>query len=320
MHAVTALVPKALVRAAAAAALAAAALGVAAAGGPPAAAASCTTSPRTCSTGNANGDTYTAEATAWALGVGGSGSSGSNACQITYHWGPGGPENWWPVVPAAAGHYEVRVTNTGRNGTYDIWIYCVQDGRSGAPPEHTDWEYDLQGFYFDIEPREPRDLVQEALAELTVGRPVVETSPGDGIPSLVGIRTHLMFQGGSVPQRRTADRSDGILTVEVWAEPDPSSDVIWDTGDGRQERCPLQPPVDPEDCSHEYERSSIDQPGAVDDQPAYEITASLAYVGGYRVLLDGNQIGEVVDLPGITLSSVPYALAVEEAQALNTGD
>lgn len=278
--------------------------------------------PRTCQ-GNRTRGGYAASALLSATGGGGP-PGVPVPCSIDWQSATEGRGR--PLDPPVTGHVEVFSYVSSfpdEEPSYTVSVMCIENGHSG--PSNGDpgtpgwWEYDLLEMYFDVVPLDPDEIIEEALANLEVGAPVIETSPGDGLPSMVGIDTWLMIDEASWGPAGPVTTSDGPLSVTVWATPDDNGDVIWNTGDGGEETCTGNGQDPQGSCSHVYERSSAGLPDD-DDQgrPAYAVTASVDYTGGYAVYVLGVEIGRVDDLGEITRTSPPHLLAVEEAQALNT--
>jgi hypothetical protein len=257
--------------------------------------------------GSRTGSGYSAAA-AFVTATGGGSASSDNRC-----WLEGSEAGMPEEMPRVAGHYELHSYPNG-DGTYDVFYDCIEDGHTGIPGNEQ-FYWDVLEIYEDVPALDPEELVEEALASMRVPTPAVRTSPGDGDPSVAGFETWLMIdretlQGGS------QESAQGPIWVRVWAEPDPAREIVWDTGDG-PEVCPRDA-ADGE-CTHTYERSSVDQPGRdTEGRPAYEVTASVTYTGGYEVTVFGEPIADE-SLGDITRTSEPYLLAVEHGEGLNTG-
>ena len=260
--------------------------------------------------GNRTGLGYSAAAAFVTATGGGSARGGDNGCILQGHEG-GMSEDHPPVQ----GHYEVHSYDNG-DGTYDVFYDCIEDGHDGIPGE-TQFFWDVLQIYEGVPALDPVDLVEEALANMPVGTPRIVTSPGEGIPAIVGFETWLMIDEGSFTRGSRTD-TQGPISVTVWAEPDRSGEVIWDTGEGHVTCIGSGRPEG--SCSHTYNASSFGQP-AVDarERPAYSVTASVTYTGGYSVSAFGIPVGGDPNLGGITRTSEPYLLAVLDGEALNHG-
>lgn len=218
---------------------------------------------------------------------------------------PCGPSYWtdsYVIVrsdPMSDGRYRVLVLCSTRHNTDPLGAAILGD--------------------YIVTPQPPEDLIAQAIAGLDIPRPVVRTEPGGGDPSLVGIETWFDLEGGAAPNvpPYTVTGADGLLAVRVTAVPDADAEVTWDTGEATFP-CPYDPPAsDPGD--HTYLRSSLGQPGSDENgRPAYSITASVTYQGSYQVFLAGQAIGPSVPIGALGVTSDPYLLAVQEAQALNS--
>ncbi|MGH9209973.1 MAG: hypothetical protein ACRD2C_04755 [Acidimicrobiales bacterium] len=281
-------------------------VGVVVLGAEPAAAAPCG---RGCShDGNATGAGYSAAA-AYVTATGAGSTSSDNSCTLQ------GREAAMPEdAPPVEGHLEVH--SYGGPDTYSVFVDCIENGHTGITGDQL---WDVLEVYENVPALEPEELVEEALAHMPIGSPTIQTSPGDGNPTLVGIDTWLMIDEGSWAYGERTD-SQGPISVRVWAEPDDDGEVLWDTGEGTK-TC-IGSGRDPEgSCFWPYNRSSAGQPG-VDGagRPSYAVTASVSYTGGYEVTAFGIPVGGDSDLGDISRTSAPYFLAVDEAQSLNTGD
>lgn len=214
------------------------------------------------------------------------------------------------------GHIVVHSHGPVGDNTYFVFTHCFPNSArdSSLEPEETDPPGNVIDLYV-VTPGSPEELLEEALANLNVPAPVIETSPGDGNPSLVGIETYLMVDSaswGPVAQTET----DGVLSVRVWAQPKDNGQVIWDTGESTV-RC-IGNGRPPGSCSYAYQSSSATQPAIAGIGPAFPITASISYTGGYEVFVGGQFVGGSGDLGDVTRTSDPLYLPVAEAQAINT--
>jgi hypothetical protein len=229
-----------------------------------------------------------------------------------------------PLGPA---HYQWRVL-VSEDGLLNFMMACVLDGHElpyswTAPlPDHD--VVDLEWIDFGVVPGDPAQLAADALSRLRPPEAGIFTNPGAGQASqtsLVGITTSLWLDE-TIYGPQEAWEYDGpviggarLLAVRVWATPKPGGQVMWSTGDG-EEIC-ANGGLPEGSCSHVYDRSSAGQPHSDSSgNPAFEVTASYSYTGGYEVYV----LGQLVDsglLPDIPRSSVTY-LGVAEAQAINT--
>jgi hypothetical protein len=258
-------------------------------------------------------DEYSHAAQFVAHAGGGSGSS-DRGCQLTH-----GPNAGKPA------HLEWNSYPEG-DGTYSVWLNCVLDGydvpsdRSQEFPDFDFWQVDW--FTFGVVPQDPQDLVADALARHRPPEAGIFTNPGAGAASLVGIDTWLWLDESVYGYQEVWDY-DGpasvpdLLAVRIWAQPKPGGTVVWSSADGSK-TCPDSGANPPGSCTYEFNRSSSGQPDADGrGRPAYELTASYSYTGGYDVYVMG-QLLESGTLEDIPRTSVTY-LAVNEAQAINTG-
>jgi hypothetical protein len=155
----------------------------------------------------------------------------------------------------------------------------------------------------------PEVLAQQAVNQLSLVAPRIETSPGG--EQLVNLPTWLwLAQSAWAPMSATAS----VPGVSVTATASPSA-VTWTLGDGTTLVCqgpgtPYAPGGDPSapspDCGHTYRQSSAGQPGQ-----AYTVSAAVTWgvtwVGG----------GQSGSLPALTTTSTT-TLRVAESQAINT--
>jgi hypothetical protein len=257
-------------------------------------------------------DEYSHAAEWVAAAGGGRGSSGPATCELPYESTRDRPAHYeWHSYP-----------NSG--GTYAVFLDCVLDGTSWEPGELGSVpgdEWDVVWYRMNVEPRDPEELAADALARLRPPEAGIHTDPGDGQASLVGMETWLWLDEDTYGYQEVWEY-DGpevggqpLLAVKVWAEPKPGGSVVWHTADGST-TCP-NGGTPPGSCTYEFNRSSARQPFADSaSQPAYEVTASYSYTGGYEVWVMGDQIdrGTLDDIPR---TSMTY-LAVAEAQAINT--
>jgi hypothetical protein len=220
-----------------------------------------------------------------------------------------------PESPDLDAHVEYNVISYDGGETFTVWQDCVEDGENvddneGIFPPTESWDVIDS---WEVTPGEPQDLVEEALTRLNPTPPGIVTEPGGGLASLVGINTYLSLEEPLT--RQTTSLSEGPITVEVWA--DPTGVIEWDTGDG-VEACNGTAPT-PDGCAHVYNQSSAGQ-GNTDGagRPAYHITAEIGYTGGYAVYAAGSFVGGDEDIGDVFRTSETF-LAVDEAQALNTG-
>lgn len=217
-------------------------------------------------------------------------------------------------------HYEWHSYPQG-DGTYDVFLDCVVDGKHFWEEGLAGDEWDVVWYREGITPRDPQELAADALARLRPPEAGIHTNPGNGAASMVGIDTWLWLDEDTYGYQE-AWEYDGpvvggqqLLAVKVWARPKPGGTVTWRSADGATV-CP-NGGTPPGSCTYEFNRSSAGQPHTdSSDQPAYEVTASYSYTGGYEVYVMGEQIdaGTLQDIPRTSVTN----LAVAEAQAINT--
>jgi hypothetical protein len=236
--------------------------------------------------------------------------------------GPGSVTTPEPCVvgtsPAEPAHIEVDTSEEFGDGEYLVWVGCVVDG---AEVGDFDFPGDPNGGWenigvYAVTAVDPEEVVERALTAVDVPPPRITTSPGGDDPSLVGIETWLMVDSGSWG-RIEGTHTEGPVSVHVWADPVDDGRVVWDTGEATITCAGNGLP--PGSCPYTYESSSAGQPGTdARGRPAFPISASITYTGGYEVSIFGQPVGGRADLPDITRQSDPVYLAVAEAQALNT--
>ena len=263
-------------------------------------------------------DEYSHAAQFLAASGGGSGSSGPATCVMD--------QATDPAVRAMPAHLEWN-SYASADGTYSVWLNCVVDGHNVPTggesidfPPGAMWQ--VNWYRIGVVPVDPEELAADALSRLRPATAGIHTDPGGERPSMVGIPTWLWLDEEAYgPQE--AWETDGplvggqpLLAVRVWAEPKPDASVVWDTGDGSVS-CPGAG-LPAGSCTYEYTRSSYGQ-DATDaaGNPAFTVTASYTYVGGYDVYVMGSLIDSGT-LGDIEVSS-STTLAVNEAQAINTG-
>jgi hypothetical protein len=262
---------------------------------------------------NPNEDEYNHAASFVAAAGGGSGSS-AEACTLTY-----GPNAGQPA------HLEWNSYPEG-DGTYSVWLNCVLDGydvpsgdRDQNFPDMDNWQVDW--FTYGVTPEDPAELAADALARLRPPEAGIFTNPGAGAASMVGIDTWLWLDETVYGPQESWDY-DGpaqypdLLAVRIWAEPKPGGSVVWSSADGSV-TCPDSGANPPGSCSYEFNRSSAGQPEDDSGNPAYVVSASYSYIGGYEVYVMGQLIGSGTfeDMPRTSEITLP----VNEAQAVNTG-
>jgi hypothetical protein len=262
-------------------------------------------------------DEYSHAAQFLAASGGGRGSSGPATCVMD--------KSSDPAVRAMPAHLEWNSYDSG-DGTYSVWLNCVVDGHNvpsgnegtGFPPGAM-WQ--VNWYRFGIVPADPEELAADAISRLRPATAGIHTDPGGDRPSMVGIPTWLWLDEQAYgPQE--AWEVDGpvvggrrLLEVRVWAEPKPDASVVWNTGDGSV-TCPGAG-LPAGSCTYEYNRSSYGQEATdAAGNPAFTVTASYTYVGGYEVYVMGSLI-DSGSLGDIEVSS-ETTLAVNEAQAVNT--
>ena len=261
---------------------------------------------------NPNDGEYSHAAQFVAAAGGGSGGS-TERCQLR------GPNAGKPA------HLEWNSYPSG-DGTYSVWLNCVMDGHNvptgGESFDFPDFEFwQVDWHTYGVVPEDPAELAADALARLRPPAAGIMTNPGAGVASMVGIDTWFWLDE-SVYGRQDAWDYDGpasfpeLLSVHIWAEPAPGGSVVWSSADGSV-TCPDSGANPPGSCTYEFTRSSAGQPADSTGTPAYEVTASYSYVGGYEVFVMGQLIGsgtfDSIDMTSVT------TLAVNEAQAINNG-
>lgn len=245
--------------------------------------------------------------------AGGGNGSSPQSCELEYGPNAGEPAHLeWNSYPED-------------DGTYSVWLNCVMDGydvpsdRSQEFPDYEFWQVDW--YTYGVVPEDPAELAADALARLRPPAAGIMTNPAAGTATMVGIDTWFWLDE-SVYGRQDAWDYDGpasypeLLSVHIWAEPAPGGSVVWSSADGST-TCPDSGANPPGSCTYEFTRSSAGQPADSTGTPAYEVTASYSYVGGYEVFVMGQLIGsgtfDSIDMTSVT------SVAVNEAQAINTG-
>ncbi|MEY9887695.1 hypothetical protein ABIA31_001324 [Catenulispora sp. MAP5-51] len=157
----------------------------------------------------------------------------------------------------------------------------------------------------------PRDVAQEALKEIHLSAPAMNTSPRDGAPQWVNFPVFLWTDARDWHPLSATAKVPGI---QVLATATPES-LTWDMGDGSVVTCtgPGTPFTDSTpaasvspDCGYLYRRASDAEPGG-------EFTVRVTEA--WRVTwVGGGQSGTLPDLT--TTSSI--AVRVAESQALVT--
>ena len=249
---------------------------------------------------------------------GGSNEGGQYSAWAYYAQATGGGNVPWTEActlqqhPDEGAHIEFNVISYDGGETYTVWKDCVLDGQDvddvrGVFPAGDQW--DILDWWV-VTPADPEEMINEAIARLNPQPPAILTDPGGEVASLVGVTTHLSFDGPIDVE--PVSMSDGPITVEVWATP--TGEVTWNTGDGLP-ACNA-PDVSDDGCAHVYEHSSIGQEGVHIGLPAYTITAEIDYIGGYTVYVNGVAAFTDPDIGGIQRTAETN-LAVNEAQAIN---
>lgn len=141
---------------------------------------------------------------------------------------------------------------------------------------------------------DPRVLAAQALARLELPAPVIDSSPGGGVPQTVQLPTWVWL-----PQNQWAPRS-ATATVpgeSVTATATPRS-VTWAWGDGASSVCQgpgtpfitgvTDPAAASPDCGHTYRQTSATAPGQ-----QFPVTATLAWSVSWS---GGGQSGTFPDL------------------------
>jgi hypothetical protein len=158
-------------------------------------------------------------------------------------------------------------------------------------------------------PPPPEVLARQAVNQLTLGAPPIETSPKGA--QLVNVPTWLwLARSAWAPVSATAS----VPGESVTATARPST-VTWALGDGTTVSCqgpgtPYAPGGDPSapspDCGHTYRRSSAGEPGE-----AFAVSATVTW----SVTWEGG--GQSGSLPALT-TTTSATLRVAESQAINT--
>jgi hypothetical protein len=242
--------------------------------------------------GSATGDGYTAAAALLTVDPG----TGSRDLP---------PECVVPTRPTEPAHVGRRVDDLG-DGSYFVVVFCDVDG----PFPYWDPSYSETYWAGIVTPLDPEELVENALANLSLTPPEIRTNPGDGLNSLTGLATYLWLDPLTAGRQEVEDFA-GPLSVVITAVPTEDGRIVWDTGEGTVTCANYGSPEG--SCSYTYQRSSLGQPG---DQ--YEITASVTYTGSYTVLLFGEVYRGPIDIGDVVVPTAPYLLGVAEAQAINT--
>ena len=211
-----------------------------------------------------------------------------------------------PTRPTEPAHIGRLVSGPGPDGAYLVIIYCDVDG----PFPYQDPTFSITYFAGYVTPLDPQALVENALANLNLSPPVIQTNPGGGLDSLTGLATYLWIDPNTVDPPDVADTA-GPLSVVISAEPTDDGTITWDTGEGTVTCAGYGLPEG--SCSYVYQRSSLGRPGN-----QYGITASVTYTGSYTVWLDGAVFRGPIDIGDVVVPTAPYLLGVAEAQAINT--
>lgn len=256
--------------------------------------------------GSRGGDNGGGQFSAWAYygqATGGGSIPTPDPCTLSEH----------PEVPA---HYEYNVVSRDGGATYVVYYDCVadsevlEDAEGLFPDDFSNWDI-IDSWV--VTPGDPAEMINFALAQLNPVPPAIVTDPGGDVSGMVNIPTYLSFDGEiTVPPESF---TDGPLTVTVWA--DPVGEVEWDTGDDLPA---CNAPAGPNgECAHNYSRSSVEGEAEHNGLPAYRITATINYQGGYSVSVAGlGVVGGSNDIGGVQRVA-ETALSVTEAQAINTG-
>jgi len=216
------------------------------------------------------------------------------------------PECEVPERPGEPAHVGRVISGPGDDGSYLVILYCDID----APFEVEDDTATFTYFARFVTPLDPDELVENALANLNLDPPLIQTNPGNGLNSLTGLQTYLWIDQDSLGRQRVTD-TDDPLSVEITAVPTADGSILWDTGEAT---VPCTNYGRPEgSCNYTYQRSSLDQPGN-----QYGITASVAFTGSYTVSLFGEVYRGPIDIGQVMVPTAPYLLGVAEAQAINT--
>lgn len=157
---------------------------------------------------------------------------------------------------------------------------------------------------------DPRVLAAQALSKLVLPAPVIESSPGGGVPQTVELPTWAWLQKNQwTPLSATAS----VPGESVTATATPSQ-VTWSWGDGTSTIChgpgtpyvagTSDPAASSPDCGHTYRQTSATQPGEKFPATA-TITWTVAWNGG----------GQAGTLPDLTTSSTVH-WTVRQIQSL----
>jgi hypothetical protein len=211
-----------------------------------------------------------------------------------------------PARPTEPAHVGRIISGPGPDGTYYVNVFCEID----ADHPNEDATAYITYFIGFVTPLDPQALVEDALANLNLAPPVIETDPGNGLNSLTGMATYLWLDPAHLDPPDVTDSSDGLKVV-ISAEPTGDGQIIWDTGESTVTCANYGLPE--RSCSYTYQRSSLGQPGN-----QYGITASVTYTGSYTVYLADQVFAGPIDIGDVVVPTAPYLLGVAEAQSINT--
>jgi hypothetical protein len=159
----------------------------------------------------------------------------------------------------------------------------------------------------------PEDVAQQALAKIIVPAPVPLTSPGAGVPQIVGLATWLWVDPATW-QPLSDSATAGGMTITATVTP---TRITWDMGEGRG-KAPVVcdgpgTPYDPDgpdsqrtDCSYTYQYVPDDLGPGV-----YRATATMVWEVTYT---GGGQSGSLADI----VRTATFELEVTERQAVVT--
>lgn len=222
---------------------------------------------------------------------------------------------------------------TGPDGGYDYdddYYGPTEDGSTDplSPVEQLEQDYDGVYCYLplmcpetnvdpetgevqELPPVNPAEVGQTLLGNMEPPSPDISIAPAPPRPTLVQLWTWFW-----VPEQQWQPITDSIsirnVTVTVTIEPE---SVAWDTGEGTT-TCdgPGEPWASGSDaetssCGHEYQHTTVDQPGG-----AYAVTATMTWSASWTC--QGDCIATGGDLGTIESESESAQLEVRQRQSL----